>query len=58
VKTYIISHITAPLHMSYEWRYILLYVVCSIYEDIDYYIIYLQSCMFKLSLNMCGLNNL
>jgi hypothetical protein len=37
--------------MNYEGRYILLYVGCSIYEDIYYSIIYLQSCMFKLLLN-------
>jgi hypothetical protein len=39
------------LHMHYEKRYILLYAGCSIYEDIYYSNIYLQSCMFKLLLN-------
>jgi hypothetical protein len=39
------------LHMHYEERCILLYAGCSIYEDIYYSIIYLQSYMFKLMLN-------
>jgi hypothetical protein len=51
VKTCIASHIIASLHMNYEGRYILLYALCSIYENIYYSIIYLQSCMFKLLLN-------
>jgi hypothetical protein len=51
VKICIASHIIVSLHMSYEGRYILLYVVCSIYKDIYYSIIYLQYCMFKLLLN-------
>jgi hypothetical protein len=29
------------LHMSYEGRDILLYTVCSIYEDIYYFVVYL-----------------
>jgi hypothetical protein len=47
----IASHIIESLHMNYEGRYILLYAFCSIYEDIYYSIIYLESCMFKLLLN-------
>jgi hypothetical protein len=47
----IASHIIASLHMNHEGRYILLCVCCSIYEDIYYSIVYLQSSMFKLLLN-------
>jgi hypothetical protein len=51
VKTCIASHIIASLHMNYEGRYILLYIGYSIYKGIYYFIVYLQSYMFKLLLN-------
>jgi hypothetical protein len=50
VEIYIALHLIVSLHMNGEGRYMMLYAVHSIYEDIYHVVVLLQSCMFKLLL--------
>jgi hypothetical protein len=52
VKTCIVLHLIASLHMVCERRYMRLYAVYSIYEDIYPVMALLQSWMFKFLLNV------
>jgi hypothetical protein len=44
-------HLIASLHLNHEERYILLFTVGSICDDIYYVVVQLQSCIFKILLN-------
>jgi hypothetical protein len=51
VKSCITYHLIASLHLNHEGRYILLFTVGSICDDIYYVVVQLQSCIFKMLLN-------
>jgi hypothetical protein len=58
VKSCITYHLIASLHLNHEGRYILLFTVDSICDDIYYVVVQLQSCILKRCLINCDLNNL